>query len=243
MAKIYKLRNDLVLEYKSLKGKIKNFWFFFLGFVGVSLLLALLFNTPIPFGVIPIVFLIVSIISRVYKTNLNILEAGILGEQETARLIKKLPDSFYAFQNLKVTFDGKSSEIDLVLVGPTGVFVIEIKNLNGRVVGSFDKPRWSLHKIGRGGTPYKKDFYSPVKQVGTHVYRLANTLRKNGIKAYVNSCVFFSNEECVVHISGSPDRTPVFDDINALFDHILSFNGRLSNEEIEKIRKLLLGKR
>ncbi len=243
MAKIYKMNNDLIKEYKAAKKKFINCWLFFFAIAAAVMLSGLLFRTPILFGTLPVTLLVIAFISARYKNKMEILYSGIEGEQNSAKLISRLPDTYCAFQNLKVKFDGKTSETDLVLVGPTGIFIIEIKNLNGQIVGSYDAQHWIQHKVGRGGTPYSKKLYSPIKQVGTHVYRLANVLRKNGIRTYVNACVFFCNDECELNLSGAAPKTPVFNDIEDLYSHILEFNNNLSNEEISKICKLLLGRK
>ncbi len=140
--------------------------------------------------------------ATVYKT-------GIAGEEAAARLVSRLPDSYCAFQNLKISFEGNESELDLVVVGPTGIFVIENKHMNGYIMGQAEAHQWVQNKVGQGGTPYSKQFHSPIKQVGTHVYRLANVLRQNRINTYVEAAVYFSNIETVVQITGE-SKTPVF---------------------------------
>ena len=243
MAKIYKMNNDLIKEYNAAKKSFINCWLCFFGIAAAVILSGSLLRIPVLFAALPITLLIVAFISAKLKNEMEILYAGIEGEQNSAKLISRLPDTYCAFQNLKVKFDGKTSETDLVLVGPTGIFIIEIKNLNGQIVGSYDAQHWTQHKVGRGGTPYSKKLYSPIKQVGTHVYRLANILRKNGIRTYVNACVFFSNDECELNLSGNIQKTPVFNDIDDLYRHILNFGNSLPDKEISKICKLLLGRK
>lgn len=136
--------------------------------------------------------------------------AGFRGEDMTAEIVAGLPQGYFGFQNIEITVDGKTSEIDLAVVGPTGLFVIETKNLNGYISGDIRNARWVQCKTGRGGTPYSRYFYSPVKQVGTHVYRLARYLKSNGIKVHIDSVVYFSNPGSEVSVSGTDGSCPVF---------------------------------
>lgn len=241
MAKIYKKSNALINRYKAIKSTIKMSWF-------IALSISLLFFAVLYFGkinallpLIPLPPIIAFIITALGKRKLNILAAGIIGEQKSAKLIAALPDGYCGFQNLNVTFDGKQSEIDLTVVGPTGIFIIEVKNLNGTIVGNYEGTKWTQHKVGRGGTPYSKHFYSPVKQVGTHIYRLANFLRQNGIRYYVNGCVYFSNDENELHLSGAPEKIPVFDDCDKLCRYILSGDRVLNGDQVTEICKFLKG--
>lgn len=173
----------------------------------------------------------------------NIYKAGVSGEGITAEIIRKLPEEYFAVQNLRVTYNDQSSEMDLVVVGPTGVFIVETKNLKGTVVGEAEEKYWTLCKVGRQGTPYSKEFYSPVKQVGTHVYRLANFLRSNGANIRVESAVYFSHPETAVQLNGTPKNTPIFweqsNGAAQLRQYITGQERRLSPVQIDRIRQLL----
>ncbi len=239
MAKIYKKSNALIKKYKAIKEKIKKIWLF--AFLFSALLFAVWYfgKINVLFPTIPLPLIIAFILTAFRKRDLDILAAGIDGEQNSAKLISTLPDSYCGFQNLNITFNGKTSEIDLTVVGPTGIFIIEVKNLNGTVLGDYQNNKWTQHKIGRGGTPYSKQFYSPVKQVGTHIYRLANFLRQNGIYHYVNGCVYFANDDSDLKIKGIPDKIPIFDDCDKLCRYILSGDKILDGKQVIKICKFL----
>jgi hypothetical protein len=155
-----------------------------------------------------------------------------------------LPETYTVFRNLTVFYKDKSSEIDILVIGPTGVFVIETKNLNGHIYGNINDTRWTQRKVGRGGTPYSKTFYSPIKQVNTHVYRIANYLKEKGIRKYINPIVYFSNINTVVEISEFDEKTPIFyarnDGANQMLLHILNNKQQISQDLCEKIKDLLI---
>ena len=170
------------------------------------------------------------------------MDAGIVGETATANLIRQLPQGYYGFQNVIATFEGKTSEIDMVVVGQTGVFIIETKHHNGMIQGAYDSHDWIQHKTGRRGGQYSKQFYSPVKQVGTHVYRLAHLLRGNGVNVHVDAMVFFTNPAAYVAIDGTPGKIPVYagqPGAEALVRNIMAGQANLSPEQIHKICTLL----
>lgn len=64
---------------------------------------------------------------------------------------------------------GKTSQIDHILINKTGVFVIETKNYSGRIYGDDNKQEWTqVLQYGK----VKNNFYNPIKQNATHIYRL-----------------------------------------------------------------------
>lgn len=168
--------------------------------------------------------------------------AGMVGETATANLIRQLPEGYYGFQNVHITFDGKPSEMDMVVVGRTGVFIIETKHHNGNICGSYEDHDWMQYKIGRRGGQYNKQFYSPVKQVGTHVYRLAHFLRGKGVNVHVDAMVFFTNPEAYLRITGTPGNIPVYagqPGAEALCRQIMAGQSQLSPQQIHAICNLL----
>lgn len=174
--------------------------------------------------------------------RMQIERAGEIGETATAYLISQLPEGYFGFQNLNVSYQGKSSEIDMVVVGRTGVFIIETKNLNGNIQGEFDSHQWIQYKIGRRGGQYSKNFYSPVKQVGTHTYRLAHFLRDRGCNVHVDAMVFFTNPNASVQVYGTPGKIPVYagqTGAELIFKQILSGNANLTQNQINQICNLL----
>lgn len=133
----------------------------------------------------------------------DILVSGISGERFATDVLSMLPDSYTVFQNVTIIHAQKKSEIDNIVVGKSGVFIVEVKNHNGYISGDLEDTQWIQHKVGRGGTPYEKEMYNPVKQVGTHIYRLANYLRNKGISTYIEGMVYFVNDDCRLRLTGN----------------------------------------
>ncbi len=214
-----------------------KFYFELFGFLHISFLGFIVLLVSV------IIMIIHFLVAASYFSEAEILKRGLIGENETADIISKLPNEYVAFQNLVIKFEDRISEMDLVVLGPTGIFIIETKNRNGIITGSFDSREWTQHKIGRGGTPYENKFYSPVKQVSTHIYRLAHYLKENGARVHINGVVYFSNPEATLNLVGEAADIPVFVAANggktALLSHILSGSGNLTDEYIKNVCKLL----
>jgi hypothetical protein len=58
--------------------------------------------------------------------------SGYFGEKMVAALLDMLPESFHTLHDITVASHGKKSNIDHIVVGPTGIWVIETKNWRGR---------------------------------------------------------------------------------------------------------------
>jgi len=245
MAKIVRKNDDLQRQYMKYKEEQKRAFII----SGISFFLWML-NVIFFHSFNPIVIFVLFVgfgggaaAGRYLKQKAEIYRSGAEGENATAEIIASLPDTYCGFQNVKITFDGKMSELDMVVVGPTGVFIIETKNLNGTIVGNYDNPQWVQKKIGQQGTPYSKSFYNPTKQVGTHVYRLANYLRSNGCSVHVNDMVYFSNPDTVVQLLGTPTKTPVFSALGNsgrdICNYILRNEQQISENVVYQIKRLL----
>lgn len=237
MARIIKKQNDLQNKHTGAQWLAILGWLLCIG--GAYGFLSRMIGLPVA----AIVFVIGAWLGATMSRKASIYRAGLSGERATAQIVRSLPDAYFAVQNLKVTYDGKTSELDLVVVGPTGVYVIETKNLKGMVSGDYGTQQWCLNKVGRGGTPYSKTFYSPVKQVGTHVYRLVNFLRDQGVHVNIQGLVYFANPETTVHLTGSPARIEVLSaydhGTDGLCRYITGKPQQVSGKQLARIEQIL----
>lgn len=65
--------------------------------------------------------------------------------------------------------NGKTSQIDHIVINRNGIFVIETKNYSGRIYGNETQQEWTqVLQYGK----VKNKFYNPVKQNATHVRRI-----------------------------------------------------------------------
>jgi len=243
MAKIIKKSNDLAKNYY--KTTLK-----FLGAMGLCILCVAVwiwnFISLKNFeGIFVIPLGALTLTSGIYgyfmKRRSDILRSGVDGEKNAANTLKNLPEGYTVVRNAVVEYKGKSSELDLIVVGKTGVFVVETKNMKGDIYGNHIEKFWTKKKH-RGNNIYEDEFYSPVKQVSTHVYRLANFLRKKGVDVFVEGVVYFANPEAVLHIYDSDDGISVLSvsqGRDVLVKHITLGESVLNDSEVKKICKIL----
>jgi predicted RNA-binding Zn-ribbon protein involved in translation (DUF1610 family) len=112
---------------------------------------------------------------------------GILGEKWVTLFINKAKNKEDVLINDIIVpgEDGKTSQIDHILVSKKGLFVIETKNMAGRIYGRQDELKW-MQALNYGKT--KNSFYSPIRQNQTHIYRLKNIV---GEETPMFNCVVF----------------------------------------------------
>lgn len=171
-----------------------------------------------------------------------VLVSGAEGEDRTIEILTNLPDSYTVFNQVEIPCDRSSTgviEIDVIVVGPNGIFVIEVKNNNSHVSGAEKNQKWTAHKIGRRGGTYEADIRNPIKQVKRQVYFLKNYLQKSGNKTWIQSIVFFSHRNCSIELQ-SETSIPVLtlQDVS-LIQYITDFKPKYPPKNIEKtIREL-----
>lgn len=134
--------------------------------------------------------------------DVEVLRSGLEGETYALKMLSKLSDEYHIFTNTIITYDGKQSETDVIVVGPTGIFIVDVKNYKGTICGGCDDQSL-VHIKTKGESEY---VYNPLKQVSTHVYRLANFLRDKGIQCWVNGGVFFTNDALTLEIDGDTEQ-------------------------------------
>ena len=113
--------------------------------------------------------------------------AGRRGEEIASNVIRKvLRDGGCLFTNVEISYEDKRTELDNVVVNKYGVFIIEVKNYNGRLVGSEDDYEWQRYHTTDAGNTYVKTVKNPIKQVKRQIYILARFLDYYGEKVWVS---------------------------------------------------------
>lgn len=111
--------------------------------------------------------------------------AGRQGEERAAELLRqRLSDQWTLFRNVLLP-DGKG-DIDAVLMGPTGIFVLEVKAYSGytRNIGQY----WQRKAFGVWGTTR----HNPTRQVRSNALRLHGYLKKRGVDVYIEPRVVWA---------------------------------------------------
>jgi len=122
---------------------------------------------------------------------------GAEGEETVARHLSLLGDSYRVIHD--VVLPNMRGNIDHIVLGPNGVFVIETKNNNGFI--SCNGDLWTQRKVGQLGTPYLGNIGCPSKQAKRYAVFLKDFIRnKLSMNVYVNCVVVFTNKEAMLRI-------------------------------------------
>lgn len=125
--------------------------------------------------------------------------------------------------------------MDNLIVNKYGVFIIEVKNYNGCLLGEEDDYNWIKYKDDGYGNVFQKEVKNPLKQVNRQTYLLANYLRENGADVWVEGYAILVQQN-------SPVDSPHVLTSSADIDKAIHTYSRkpLDNKTIEKIRDLVI---
>ncbi len=162
--------------------------------------------------------------------------AGRIGEQRAAKIISSiLREDDRLFTNIQVSFENKTAELDNVIVNKYGVFIIEVKNYNGWLIGSEDDYEWTKYHVTDAGNTYSKTVKNPIRQVKRQVHILAKYLDYYGTKVWVEGYAI------LLHGNSPINSKYVLSSVSEIDRAIHTFGrDRLTKRNIEEISKLLL---
>lgn len=128
-------------------------------------------------------------VDKKVTTEIDSARKGQEGEEAVLEALRQnLDGNWMLFRNL--TLPGKNkADMDAVLVGPPGMWVLEIKNFTGEY-RNFGE-HWEI-QIGNRRKPLKK---SPSRQAQANAVRLSGFLKADGIQQYVDKAVVWANRE------------------------------------------------
>lgn len=167
------------------------------------------------------------------QTTWNI---GADGEEAVIRVLQNL-DSSYKIIN-DIVLPGDKQNIDHVVVGPAGVFVIETKNYNGNIRCYEDE--WSRKKVGRRGTVYDAGMGNPSKQAKRNAVVLKNWFASENLDVgYISAVVVFTNDDCELKLIKPTVKVVQIDDLLGVFKGDMSI--RMNPEKVNSIAEKLSG--
>lgn len=95
--------------------------------------------------------------------------------------------------NLQIPTDnGKSTEIDLLLIHETGLYVFEMKHYKGTIYGKTFDQKWTQYFR----TSSNSHFYNPILQNHFHI----NALKRIVPDIPIHSFIVFTNQECSLRV-------------------------------------------
>ena len=157
--------------------------------------------------------------------------AGRHGERIAAEMISQvLKEGDYLLTNIKIAYDGKQAEMDCIIVNKFGVFIFEVKNYSGQLMGDEDDYEWQKIKITNSGNMYSKQVKNPIRQLKRQIYLLAHYLQSHRIKVWVEGYVI------LLHQNSPVDSEYIISSLSDI-DRAIHIKGKnnLHPKEIEQI--------
>lgn len=99
-----------------------------------------------------------------------ILDKGAYGEYLTFKCLKKYEKdgAKFLFNCYLPKKENETSEIDVMMISQSGIYVFESKNYSGWIFGSEKNKTWT-QSLPQGRGSHKEKFYNPIMQNRTHV--------------------------------------------------------------------------
>ena len=132
---------------------------------------------------------------RWMRKRAAILQSGLSGERKTVSILRTLPNEYHILVNPVLTVRGQTAELDAVVIGKNGVFIVETKNHTGVITGKTDAEWWSQKK--RSGAQSMKN---PLLQLERQHRVVTRVLSEAGISCPVRSFVCFANPNARVGV-------------------------------------------
>lgn len=130
---------------------------------------------------------IVDIIDRYLEKHVERYRKGQLGEERIENILRQMLDGqWWLFRNLELPRQ-KRGDVDMVLVGPSGIWAIEVKNLDGdyRNIGD----AWEIRQKGA----WHNARLDASRQARSKAALIGNTLKIEHIAQWVNPVVVWAN--------------------------------------------------
>jgi hypothetical protein len=153
------------------------------------------------------------------------------GESVVRDLLVSLPDEYIAYQSIKIT--GTPYDIDFVVVGPTGIFTIDAKNIKGFI-------GYSNGRLTQNGYSVKKNILWQAQQESKFIHQLIQD--KLGAIEKVHPVLCFTSKFSKLRFGRKPVKGVTIIRLEWLNDVITknyfyryTINRKLIEQELKKI--------
>lgn len=170
-----------------------------------------------------------------------VLDSGKVGEYNVSKELQS-----FNYRNCKVLYniyipiaENKWTEIDILLITPIGLIVIESKNFIGWIFGNEIQKYWTQTHKGSYGSCRKEHFYNPIRQNNFHIINLRNHLKLN-VKFY--SIIAFSDNCTLKKVQYSSKNVHVVyrNQVKNTIESLFTNQECLNIEQIQSIYNKLL---
>lgn len=187
---------------------------------GVALLVAAIGDFPFWPGLLLVALALISGLGWGYfwrcyqngRRRRGQLQAGLAGQRLLPQVLSGLDDRYYLLNNLKLP--GRADDVDHMIVGPNGIFALEVKHHRGRIF--WRDGAWYQAKVSRRGhLQPEASFRDPTQQLKRNVdylrtcinYTDRNLSRRTGL--WIEGVVVFTHPAVTLDLpEGVVDTLP-----------------------------------
>ena len=142
---------------------------------------------------LPFIFGIIVFIIWLLRPHYIMWSRGAKGEESISNILDDLKNEYLVVND--VLLPGTRGNIDHIVIGKNGIFVIETKSHTGHIICRDDY--WTHLKVGRRGTVYESYIGSPSKQVKRNAIVLRDFFKEKYPKLshiWINCIVVFTDK-------------------------------------------------
>ena len=161
--------------------------------------------------------------------------AGRQGEAFATEVIREiLKEGDILLTNVRIHVGDKNAELDNVVINNRGVFIIEVKNYSGDLIGEEEDAEWIKIHNPSGGNAYQKTVKNPIKQVRRQKDILTQYLKQHGLEPQIEGYAFLLEQN-------SPVDSPVILKTQADIANAIHYgkNNNLRGDTKTRIAELL----
>lgn len=129
--------------------------------------------------------------------------------------------------NLQIPTDnGRTTEIDLLLIHETGLYVFEVKHYKGTIYGKTSDQKWTQYFR----TSPNSHFYNPIRQNQYHI----KALQKNYSSIPIHSLIVFTSPHCDLRVDCTESNIEVLE-LRDLYRSLQRLNAPSKILDIDRI--------
>ena len=186
--------------------------------------------------IISIVIALIIIISlMILKRKYGILKAGFRGEEAAGKILKDLSKKYSIISDVVIEHKGRVAQIDNIILAPSVIFVLEVKNYAGTLNGSINNPDLIQIKQTKKGR-IEKQVYNPFMQAKNHAVVLRGFLKSNGIDVPVDYGVFFVRENFRINFNTGVENVFFFDNCKEKLNEKLNIKNHVKYKQKDVIK-------
>ena len=160
-------------------------------------LAGLVFLEPDPYALYIFTGIILAVVTLAAGSSARGPKAATMKSSEKVEFLKSLPESFQIFTNVSI---GVRTNLDAVIVGTNGVFIVDVKTRSGKIEPTAGSD-WIRHKVGSKGTPYRVPMKNPLQHPRTAV--VSRLLRRSPVdrrQRLLHACRIRRTDRGLLHV-------------------------------------------